>query len=284
MRASSCSRAAGTCSSGSGRTSRQDRRRVPRDESSTPSTRSSATAPGSRPAGSRSTSAVARWTYAELDARSDELARGLAPGDRVSTLTGNSGEHVALMFACAKAGAILHPISWRLAPAEVAFQLDDAEPALFLIEDEHRDLGEAALQLASVRPALTLAGSSGAVGAAGLGRRPAAPDLHLRDDREAERRAAHARELLLDESLVRSGDRHRARRRRAAGPAPVPLRRLERAVDPRVVEGSEDRARARLRPGARARADRARARHDADGRAGELPLHGAGGRGSRRPT
>ena len=58
------------------------------------------------------------------------------------------------MFACAKAGAILHPISWRLAPAEVAFQLDDAEPALFLIEDEHRDLGEAALALASVQPAL----------------------------------------------------------------------------------------------------------------------------------
>ena len=56
------------------------------------------------------------WTYAELDVRSDELARGLSHGDRVSTLTGNSGEHVALMFACAKAGAILHPISWRLAP------------------------------------------------------------------------------------------------------------------------------------------------------------------------
>ena len=85
------------------------------------------------------------WTYADLDARSDELARGLSHGERVSTLTGNSGEHVALMFACAKAGAILHPISWRLAPAEVAFQLDDAEPAFFLIEDEHRDLGEAAL-------------------------------------------------------------------------------------------------------------------------------------------
>ena len=97
------------------------------------------------------------WTYADLDARSDELARSLAPGDRVSTLTGNSGEHVALMFACAKAGAILHPISWRLAPVEVAFQLDDAEPAFFLIEDEHRDLGETALELANVRPALTVA-------------------------------------------------------------------------------------------------------------------------------
>src|SRR5205823_4334754 len=94
------------------------------------------------------------WTYAELDARSDELAAGLRHGERVSTLTGNSGEHVALMFACAKAGAILHPISWRLAPAEVAYQLDDADPALFIVEDEHRELGEAALALASVRPAL----------------------------------------------------------------------------------------------------------------------------------
>ena len=102
------------------------------------------------------------WTYADLDARSDELARGLAHGDRVSTLTGNSGEHIALMFACAKAGAILHPISWRLAPAEIAYQLDDAEPALFLIEDEHRELGEAALELAHVRPALTPADSHAA--------------------------------------------------------------------------------------------------------------------------
>jgi fatty-acyl-CoA synthase len=102
------------------------------------------------------------WTYADLDARSDELARGLLHGERVSTLTGNSGEHVALMFACAKAGAILHPISWRLAPAEVAFQLDDAEPAFFLIEDEHRDLGEAALAIANVQPALALAGTHAA--------------------------------------------------------------------------------------------------------------------------
>ena len=60
------------------------------------------------------------------------------------------------MFACAKAGAILHPISWRLAPSEVAFQLDDAEPAIFLIEDEHRELGEAALDLAHVQPALSV--------------------------------------------------------------------------------------------------------------------------------
>jgi fatty-acyl-CoA synthase len=96
------------------------------------------------------------WTYAELDARSDELAARLEPGSRVSTLTGNSAEHVAAFFACAKAGAILHPISWRLAPAEIAFQLDDAEPAALLVEDEHRALADAALELAAARPSLEL--------------------------------------------------------------------------------------------------------------------------------
>jgi fatty-acyl-CoA synthase len=107
-----------------------------------------------------------RWTYAELDARSEELAAQLTHGARVSTLTDNSGEHAALMFACAKAGAILHPISWRLAAAEVAYQLDDAEPEVFLIADEHRQLGEAALELAQVRPTLEFSG----------GGRPARPN------------------------------------------------------------------------------------------------------------
>jgi fatty-acyl-CoA synthase len=93
-----------------------------------------------------------RWTYADLDARSDELAAGLEHGVRVSTLCGNSGEHVALMFACAKAGAILHPISWRLAPAEVAYQLQDAEPSLFVVAEEHRKLADAALELATHTP------------------------------------------------------------------------------------------------------------------------------------
>ena len=100
------------------------------------------------------------WTYAELERRSDELAAQLEPGSRVSTLTGNSAEHVVAFFACAKAGAILHPISWRLAPAEIAWQLDDADPALLLVEDEHRELAAAALELARVEPALEPGGAA----------------------------------------------------------------------------------------------------------------------------
>jgi fatty-acyl-CoA synthase len=87
-------------------------------------------------------------TYAELDSLSERfaasfLARGLERGDRVATLTGNSPEHVAVFFACAKTGLILVPLSWRLAAPELAYQLADAEPALFLVEDEYAALAEA---------------------------------------------------------------------------------------------------------------------------------------------
>ena len=90
----------------------------------------------------------AETTYAELDARSDALAaalhgRGLRRGDRLATLTGNSPEHVALFFACAKLGAILLPLSWRLSAPELRYQLDDAEPALVLAEPEQAALAEA---------------------------------------------------------------------------------------------------------------------------------------------
>ena len=88
------------------------------------------------------------WTYAELDDASERLAaaflaRGLRRGDRVATLTGNSPDHVAVFFACAKLGLILAPLSWRLAAPELAYQLEDSEPAAFLVEEEHAALAEA---------------------------------------------------------------------------------------------------------------------------------------------
>ena len=157
------------------------------------------------------------------------------------------------MFACAKTGAILHPISWRLAPAEVAFQLDDAEPALFLIEDEYRELGEAALALASVRPALEVGDSHAAPG------RPASDDdpllLIYTSGTTGKPKGAlltHANCFWTNLSFdlatgIRPDDVV------APGAAPVPLRRLERPVDPRLVEGRQGHPRARLRPDPRAR-------------------------------
>ena len=71
------------------------------------------------------------------------LARGLRRGDRVATLTGNSPEHVIVFFACAKAGFMLLPLNWRLAAPELRFQLDDAEPSVFLVEHEYDELAAA---------------------------------------------------------------------------------------------------------------------------------------------
>jgi fatty-acyl-CoA synthase len=90
----------------------------------------------------------AETTYSELDVLSERLAaglleRGLRPGDRLATLTAGSAEHVAVFFACAKAGLALQPLAWRLSPVELRYQLDDAEPALLLVSAEHEELAAA---------------------------------------------------------------------------------------------------------------------------------------------
>jgi fatty-acyl-CoA synthase len=87
-------------------------------------------------------------TYGELDRGSDALAAewhtaGLRRGDRIATLTGNTPEHVQTLLACAKSGLILLPLSWRLTGPELQYQLQDAEPSIFLVEDEYRELAAA---------------------------------------------------------------------------------------------------------------------------------------------
>jgi fatty-acyl-CoA synthase len=89
-----------------------------------------------------------RITYAELQRQADAFAtmfaeRGLRRGERVATLTANSPEHVAILFACARLGLILLPLSWRLSAPELRYQLDDAEPSLLLVDAEHEQLAHA---------------------------------------------------------------------------------------------------------------------------------------------
>ena len=101
-------------------------------------------------------------TYGELDATSSELARallhnGLSPGERVATLTENRPEHVALLFACAKAGLILTPLNWRLTAPEIAAQLQTFEPVLVCASPTHRpQVDQARALMASAPPVLDL--------------------------------------------------------------------------------------------------------------------------------
>ncbi len=77
--------------------------------------------------------------YRELALRVDRLsgalaARGIGIGDRVALLSTNHPDYLALLFACARLGAILVPLNWRLAPAEHAQILGDCEPKLLIGE------------------------------------------------------------------------------------------------------------------------------------------------------
>ncbi|MGH3104527.1 MAG: long-chain-fatty-acid--CoA ligase [Gaiellaceae bacterium] len=99
----------------------------------------------------------ATTTYAELDERSERLAaallaEGLHRGDRLATLTGNSAEHVVVCLACAKAGLTLLPLSWRLSPVELAYQVDDAAAAWLLVEAEYSELADEALRHVAAAP------------------------------------------------------------------------------------------------------------------------------------
>lgn len=99
-------------------------------------------------------------TYAQLDARSGRLAAvlrsaGVGRGDRVASLTANSPEHVELLFACARIGAALLPLNHRLAPAELAYQIDDAEPGVAFVSDDHATTWSRALADSTHEPART---------------------------------------------------------------------------------------------------------------------------------
>lgn len=97
-------------------------------------------------------------TYAELDRRTGQAAsllaaRGVAKGDRVAILTRNRIEFFELLFGCARLGAILVPLNWRMPPAELDGLIADATPVLLIHGAEEAD---AAAGLAVTLPAIQL--------------------------------------------------------------------------------------------------------------------------------
>ncbi len=90
-----------------------------------------------------------RWTYRELDAKSNQLANALADlgtdeGDRVATMLYNGTEFILTLFACAKLGAVFTPLNYRLAPDQVSYVLNDAGATVLVSEDATRDVVAAA--------------------------------------------------------------------------------------------------------------------------------------------
>jgi fatty-acyl-CoA synthase len=79
-------------------------------------------------------------TYAAFNARIEKAARalkaelGVGRGDRVAILSLNRPDYLVLLYACARLGAILVPLNWRLAAAEQLFILSDATAKVLVLE------------------------------------------------------------------------------------------------------------------------------------------------------
>ena len=83
-----------------------------------------------------------RRTYAELGSRCRRLAGalrglGLVPGDRVGVISLNSDRYLELYLGVPAAGFVLVPVNSRLAPAEMAAILADAEVSVLFADADY---------------------------------------------------------------------------------------------------------------------------------------------------
>jgi fatty-acyl-CoA synthase/long-chain acyl-CoA synthetase len=94
-----------------------------------------------------------RWSYAELNQRSNRLAHrmlalGVRPLDRVIWCGMNSPEVVAMTHAARKIGATAVPLNYRLAPEEAAYVVDNSDAVFAWLDADHAEL------FAGIRPRL----------------------------------------------------------------------------------------------------------------------------------
>ena len=59
---------------------------------------------------------------------------GVKPQDRVIYLGKNDPRYFEVLFGCALAGAVLTPLNWRLAPAELAAIIEDAQATIAIVD------------------------------------------------------------------------------------------------------------------------------------------------------
>jgi acyl-CoA synthetase (AMP-forming)/AMP-acid ligase II len=89
-------------------------------------------------------------TFGELDANASRVANaltaaGVGRGDRIAYVGKNSADYFELLLGAAKAGAVMAPVNWRLAPPEVAYILADAGAKAAFVGPEFGGLVRGAL-------------------------------------------------------------------------------------------------------------------------------------------
>ncbi len=98
-----------------------------------------------------------RLSFADLEERCTRCvsllrAAGVRAGDRVAILLANRTPYIETLLAAARLGAMALPINTRLAPREIAYLLNDAEPRVAICESDLAPRLEAALATGAHRP------------------------------------------------------------------------------------------------------------------------------------
>jgi long-chain acyl-CoA synthetase len=81
-------------------------------------------------------------TYDQIDRRASQVANGIIaegvqPQTRISVLDKNSDFFFEVMFGSAKANTVFVAVNWRLAPAEMAYVINDATTEILFVGEEY---------------------------------------------------------------------------------------------------------------------------------------------------
>ena len=78
------------------------------------------------------------------------IDKGVKPGDRVAVQVPKSIQALALYVACLQAGAVFLPLNTAYTATELRYFVDDAEPALLVVDASQQAMGEQLLDKAQV--------------------------------------------------------------------------------------------------------------------------------------
>ena len=84
-----------------------------------------------------------RYSYGDIERETGRLANalvalGVGPGDRVAVQVEKSAANLLLYLATVRAGAVYLPLNTAYTMAELAYFIDDAEPALIVCDPSAR--------------------------------------------------------------------------------------------------------------------------------------------------
>lgn len=88
-----------------------------------------------------------QYSYQQMDERVARCAGflrddlGVAQGQHIAVLSQNGSDFLEIMFACARIGAVMVPLNYRLVASELEFIVDDAEARILFCDSDFQQLG-----------------------------------------------------------------------------------------------------------------------------------------------